>query len=211
MGRGTSIAAAAAALLFAASVGCVSQSGELDTDTPPVVESECPDDDLVVAEACDDVYCGAPEVTIGAGGSDFQPLGDGAAQRLYFGSNGGTGGYHLFLSVQTEHLCPIVWLEPSVEVETDDGEVHEVYTERLHVLAVRPEENSSRQIYWGIRAPVPCSFWPSDPSRDATCGEDQSRDGHIDDLRVRLSIVAEDHDDRASADERWVDVECCGD
>lgn len=207
MGRRNTIAALAVGLLLAASSGCVVGTGELGPQAAPAPEAECGDGDLVVAEACDDVFCGPPEVILGSGGAEFEDIDDKDVLDLYFGSQ---GGYHTFLSVQTRGLCPILWLEPRLEVDVD-GELHTLYSEDLHVLTVRPEEGSDLQNYPGMRVHVPCAYWPEDPERDASCGENQSRMGHIDQMRVKVSITAEDHDNRAATDERWVDLDCCED
>ncbi len=203
-----SLAEGVGVLVVALCVGCTTEQGELDVDTAPVVETGC-GDDLIQAEACDDVFCGDPLVTIGTGGSEFESVNDGDVLSLFFGSNGGSGGYHVFLSVQTEQLCPIVWLEPRLEAQVD-GVWHTLYDERLHVLAVRPDAASTEQVYWGIRAPIPCAFWPGDMEREASCGEFQSRYGRVDDLPLRVSVVATDHDGREQIDERYVEASCCG-
>jgi hypothetical protein len=197
-----------ALLLVLTLVGCPTPDGAWDEEAPPVVETGC-GDALVVADACEDVYCGSPEVRLGTGGAEFEDVERDDALPLHFGSNGGSGGYDMFLSVEMERLCPIVWLEPKVEARVD-GAWETIYTERLHVLAVRPQEGSSEQVYWGIRAPIPCAFWPDDPSRDATCGTFQSRRGFVNDLPLRVSVSAEDHDGRLDVDEREVVADCCG-
>lgn len=203
-----SIAALAAAGIAWAIAGCVPVGAEVG-EPLSVVEDGCSDDDLHIAESCEDEYCGPPIATIGTGGSEFLPIEDDDALTLYFGSNGGSGGYHLFLSAKTERLCDIVWLEPRVQVYVD-GAWETIYEEQLHVLAVRPEEGSSEQLYWGIRATIPCAFWPHSEERNS-CGPFQSRRGFIDDMRVRVSVTATDHDGRTDTDRREVTAACCGD
>jgi hypothetical protein len=189
--------------------GCVLGEGELDMAGNATFDGECADGERFESDACDDVYCGGPRAEIGSGGGTFETVEDGDVLPLHFGANGGAGGYHLFLSVQTERLCPILWLEPRIEAEID-GAMTTIYEQRLHVLAVRPDDASSEQSYWGIRAPLPCALWPDDPGRDASCGVFQSRYGHIEDTAVRISVTAEDHSGRAAHDERWIEPECCG-
>ncbi len=198
-------AAAFATLLLGAASGCLPERGELDMAGGATIAADCPIADEVVAEACDDVYCGGATVEVGTGGADFETVDEGELLPLHFGSNGGAGGYHLFLSMEAENLCPILWLEPRIEAEVD-GRMVTLYSQRLHVLAVRPDQRFSRQGYWGIRAPIPCAFWPDDPERDATCGEFQSRYGHIEDLDIRVSMTVEDHDGRVAQDSRWVNA-----
>lgn len=187
-------------------VGCDPALGDDDDGTGPPVPTDCPDEDLHVAEACDDTYCGDPIVRLGTGGATFEPLSEGGDLDVYFGPQ---GGYHLFLSAEMERLCPIVFLDTTMEIQLD-GERHTIFDQRRHVQAVRPTpDESSVQQYWGIQGIVPCNLYPDDLDHDQPCGTFRSRLGHIEDFEVTVTLRAEDHDGRVSSDIKTLQPVCC--
>lgn len=172
----------------------------------PAIPEGCADEDLVVAEACDDIHCGDPVVRFGTGGSEFEPLAEGDEVELWFGAQ---GGYHIFVSTEMEQLCDIVFLETTMEVDYR-GELREIFSQTRHVQAVRDDpESSARQQYWGIQAFVPCNFWPNDPNHDPSCGPFTSRSGHLDEYEVVITVTAEDHDERTVEDRKRLQPVCC--
>jgi hypothetical protein len=183
--------------------------GSTGTVEPP---DGCPDEDLFEAEACDETYCGDPVVSVGVGGSSHEPVDDGQTVPVWFGSQ---GGFHINISVETENLCPVVFLRAAMDVR-DPGtdEWTEVFQQERHVQAVRPAVDDSMQQYWGIQGFVPCEYWPeyiseSNPDEPVNCGETTSTMGHIDDKEVRIRLEAEDHNGRIGNTEVEVDPECC--
>ena len=192
------------ALALLGVAGCGPALGD-DDDVLPVPE-DCPDEDLYPAVSCEDTYCGAPAVRLGTGGSDFMPLSDGGELDVYFGPQ---GGYHMFLSAEMEQLCPIVFLELTMDVYVD-GRRHEFFNQTRHVQAVRPlPDQSSLQQYWGIQGLVDCNLYPDDPDHDLACGTFRSRVGHIEDFEVTITLRAEDHDGRMASEIKTVQPVCC--
>jgi len=195
-----------------AALGLVACAPELP---PPVVE-DCPEEDRVVAEACDDEYCGAPTLAVGVGISEHQPLPPGAPIPVARGNQPPEGGFHFNVSVEMERLCPVVFLRTSMQVSArGEGAWESVFDQERHVQSVRPEpEASSRQQYWGIQAFVPCEHWPEflveeDPPTFASCGDETSRAGPIDEFDVRIVVEAEDHDGRVGVGELVGMPTCC--
>jgi|GEM_PF-2095003 len=185
-------------------------TGSTGFESPP---DGCPDEELYEAEACDEVYCGAPEVVLGVGGSSHEPVDDGATVPVWWGSQ---GGFHINISTETQNLCPVVFLRASMQVrEPGEADWTEIFQQERHVQAVRPEpETSSRQQYWGIQGFVPCEHWPefyspSDPDNPVSCGIETGIAGAIDELEVRIVLEAEDHNGRIGTAETELLPECC--
>lgn len=186
--------------------------------TPP---EDCPDEDVYVSDPdnCEEIWCGDPEVEAGSGNaSEHVPLSgaDGDAVPIVQGPQ---AGYHVWMSLRTERLCPVIFVRPRLFVaDAVGGAETAMYDTQLHVQAVRPREGEpeydadrpSLQSYWGIRGNVPCEYWPDNTEDNApTCGADQSSMGHLEDFAVRLEIEVEDHNGRVATTSAWIQPECC--
>ncbi|HCP48382.1 MAG TPA: hypothetical protein DIU15_20255 [Deltaproteobacteria bacterium] len=178
-----------------------------DDDTLPLPE-ECSEEDLFVAEACNDqVFCGDPIVRVGTGGSEFQMVLDDADMPIWYGTQ---GGYHVFFSAEMENLCPVVFLRIKMYLDPGDGELVLLHDQERHVQAVRIEpEVSSRQWYWGINGFLPCEYWPNDPNNSPNCPEGSGSQGHLEDYEIVMEIEAEDHNQRIAIDQKRVQPFCC--
>ncbi len=169
---------------------CGPETDDDDTTGPP--PGDCAEADLFEAEACAQTYCGAAEVAVGTGSSEFAPLSDGEEVVIRYGAQ---GGYHIDITAQMYNLCPIVYLVPSMHVDMGDGELVEIFTQNRHVQALRTEPDvSSEQQFWGIRGFVPCEYWPDDPDHDIECNDGgQGSEGHLEDFEVVIRMEAWDH------------------
>ncbi|MEE2828586.1 MAG: hypothetical protein VX498_05330 [Myxococcota bacterium] len=197
-----SIAAGSLALLL---LGC--EGGDDDDDLPP---PDCPDGELFEATACDEVYCGEPVAQIGTGTSGYEALTDGQEVPIWFGAQ---GGYHIDITVEMNNFCPIVFLRPSLWLDSGDGsELIEIFDQNRHVQAVRVEPTvSPLQQFWGIRGFVPCEHWPDDPDRELSCGSGAGSEGHLEDFVVEIRMEVEDHNGRLASDTKRVQPVCCND
>lgn len=190
---------------------------EPDPDPP----SDCPDGELFVSdpEHCEETWCGDPVLEAGTGNASRHAELSGDDGEPVPIVRGPQGGYHLWVSVATERLCPVIFVRPRLFASDAIGGAETlIYESQLHVQAVRPqpgdieyqEGHPSWQAYWGIRGNVPCEFWPDDREDDPpSCGEAQSSLGYIEDFAVRLEIEAEDHNGRVAVSSSWIQPECC--
>jgi len=179
-----------------------------DNDGGPPVPEECPEEDLFVAEACNDqVFCGEPIVRVGTGGSEFQAVLDEEDVPIWYGTQ---GGYHVFFSAEMENLCPVVFLRVKMYLDPGDGSLELLHEQERHVQAVRVEPDvSSKQWYWGINGFLPCEYWPDDPDNSPNCPEGPGSVGHLDDFEIVMEIEAEDHNERVAVDQKRVQPTCC--
>ncbi len=173
-------------------------------------------DDPVVAEACDDEFCGDPIVRAATGDAPerFALLGAEPRAGIHFGSQ---GGYHIYGGMETENLCSVVFLTFRLLVAPDatiPAEEHtEILRDQRHIQALRCdrltepsmgtgvtaefcEDRPSLQRWWGAELRFSCAYWPldNDPNHQPFCGEEAV--GHIEDMHVLLEVVARDHDER---------------
>jgi hypothetical protein len=187
----------------------------------PVPPEDCPDEDLYTSnpEHCAEIWCGDPVLEAGTGTASQHTALSGTDGEVIPIVQGPQAGYHLWMSLRTERLCPVMFVRPRLYVaQTIGGAETPMYDTQLHIQAVRPQsgepeyedEHPSLQTYWGIRGNVPCEWWPNNPADGApSCGPDQSTSGYLEDFAVRLEIEAEDHNGRVAVASQWVQPECC--
>lgn len=184
-------------VLGAALAGCEPNGGD------------CADRVEAMAENCDDVFCGDPVVDIGVGGSSHEPVEDGQTVQI---TEGPQGGYHVFVSLQSEQLCPVVFVRPTVTMLADPEVV--LFETQRHVQAVRSEpDEPTRQSFWGITAFVPCEYWPRPWRKGAPdiCSDAQPGGwmAHVEDFGLRIELEVEDHGGRVAHDMVEVQPVCC--
>jgi len=171
----------------------------------------CSSGDPFDATACDEQYCGPAVARIGTGIGGYEPLSDGDEVDIRYGAQ---GGYHIDVTVEMDNFCPIVFLRPQMLVDPGDGgDLIPVFDQNRHVQAVRVEPNESPlQQFWGIRAFVPCEYWPFTPDEPMTgpgCGPDQSSAGMLQDFAIEIRLEVEDHNGRLASDSKLVQPVCC--
>ena len=173
--------------------------------------------DPVVAEACDLEICGPPVLRAATGdgpGRFRESPAEGPIPFVYASGNVGGGGYHVALALETENLCPVIFVAGRLLVEPDGADPVEVASVDVHVQAPGCEqlanlgavgltqdlceESPSLQRWWGAELRILCPWWPDDPSPDRphTCGEEPL--GRIDQVEVIYELEVRDHDDRTA-------------
>jgi len=185
--------------------GCVAGGDDDDAS------SDCPLEDRFTSneqEACQENFCGLPEVWPATGNSPetFRVLEAGDTIPLWFGAQ---GGYHLEFAARTQNLCPVIFLDFELYDITDGAETL-IHSVRRHVQAVREPDADppSLQRWWVEQFRFPCVWWPDDPNHDPTCSDEPV--GRIEDADLLFRIQSEDHNENRSAvAEVPVSAECC--
>ncbi len=213
-------------------VSCILLSGLLSLgpacDGPS--GEECPDGSPrervpAVAESCSDVFeCGPlVQLAYATGPDDFAPIEDGSEQPIYYGTQ---GGYHLNVAAEMHELCPVVFLNFSMDIQREDGTRDRIQELDRHVQTVRCSNQgelfadgcdgeSTQQRWWALQLAIPCDYHPDDPEdRELNC-EDEPVE-HLEDLDIVLRVEAWDHSYQADPDqarrtsmEVAVDPVCC--
>jgi len=184
-----------------------------DDDDGADDDDACPDE--YEAEACAEVFCNLPTVEVGTGTDGFAPLAEGQAVPIVYGAQ---GGYHVDMTVRMTELCQIVFLQATMYLDPGDGgDLIEVFGQTRHIQAQRQDPDSSVQDFWGIRAFVPCEYFPDDPDHSIECDPGSGSAGHLEDFEIVLKMEAWDHNVgaggeeqvRYGSDERRVQPYCC--
>lgn len=171
----------------------------------------CSSGDLFDATACDEEFCGPATARLGSGIGGYEPLEDGDEVDIFEGSQ---GGYHINITVEMDNFCQIVFLRPQMLVDPGDGgDLIPVFAQNRHVQAVRVEPNESPlQQFWGVRAFVPCEYWPfapDEPNIGPGCGPDQSSAGMLQNFDIEIRLEVEDHNGRMASDSKQLQPVCC--
>ena len=194
-----------ASLIVMLGLGACGVSDDDDTG------GNCPSGELFDATACDEEYCGPAIARLGTGIGGYEPLSDGDEVDIRYGAQ---GGYHIDVTVEMDNFCPIVFLRPQMLVDPGDGgELIPIFDQNRHVQAVRVEPNDSAlQQFWGIRAFVPCEYWPFGPEEPVIgpgCGPDQSTAGMLQNFEIVIRLEVEDHNGRIASDSKQLQPVCC--
>jgi hypothetical protein len=164
-------------------------------------------DQCVQSSACDDVFCGDPELKIDAGERDSAPFEDDTIPITFGDANTSGCGYHFMLAFETENLCPILFVRYQLDLLGIDGARLDS-AERL-VQFVRTSEDSTVQRFWNERSRVPREFFPDDPEHADVCPEDSGSSAYCNEFELLISVEVEDQDGRIATDQRVLDPVCC--
>lgn len=185
--------------------GCVAESGTL------VDWGDGEDCEPIDSGFCDDVHCGDPVVELGVGRTGFGSIEDDVMPITFGTGNGGGCGYHLDLAVRTEQLCPVLFVDYTVDLLGVGG--GPLYEGSNHVQFVRDSEpaepGSTVQTIWNLRAHIPREHYPNDPTHFEVCPDDAGSDGPCDEFEFLIRLQVQDHSGRMAMTERVLDPECC--
>lgn len=173
-------------------------------------------EDGVVAESCDDTFCGEPTLvladaaSLGEGGIAFTHLEDGDPVQVHYGSQ---GGFHISGGVETTNLCSVLYLDFKLEVAADaTSERVTIVEDQQHVQSLRCsrlvedgapgvtaddcDEVPSFQRWWntGRMLTLPCDHRPIYEGGFVLCENPPVQP--IDEHPAWLTITVRDHDDR---------------
>jgi hypothetical protein len=180
---------------------------------PPPGPGNCPagQDEFVSTDppACAETFCGEPLVDVGTGASGWEAVTAGAALPV---NQGPQGGYHVDVAVRTENLCAVVYVDYGIDAVLGDGSRTPVYVAEnpRHVQAVRQGgEDGSLQVYWGLRAFIPCEWWPDQDEGGWDC-EGEGSAGRIEGQPAVIWAEVWDHNEgRIGEAELEIQPECC--
>ena len=186
-------------------------AGVLLTGCPTEEGEDCPDGSpreavAAVADACSDVFDCPPsvELAFATGPEDFGPIVEGSEQDVYYGTQ---GGYHLFVAAEMHNLCPVVFLNFSLDIEREDGTRETIQEQERHVQTVRCSQQGdlfadgcdgepTQQRWWSLQLSLPCEYYPDDPEeRELNCETEPVE--HIENLDVVLRVEVRDHSEQA--------------
>jgi hypothetical protein len=206
---GRLVALAAAVILPVSLPGCPPDAGG---GPGPGAGGACAEGEPFVSrapEGCDETFCGAPIVELGTGADGFHSF---AGTDTILIETGGQGncGHHFTLAVRTEGLCPIIYLYFTVEAVLDSGDRVAIAETQHHVMAVRGDDGTSSQAYWGVREFISCEYWPEGGCPSTLCPGNCVAPVPLDTIRVVLRVDAEDHSGRKGSDELELQPLCCG-
>ncbi len=172
----------------------------------PGADEEC-DDEVHIADACNEVHCGEPTVEFGTGSERFETVEPGDELAIWYG---GQGGYHFEISTRMEQLCDLVYIRTRMYADLGDGLETIADDERYRQTDRIGEPNWSTQEFLGSSALIPCEHWPDDPDRDPYCNiADPGAAGPINQLDLILRVEVRDRDDRRAVEEKPVVAVCC--
>jgi hypothetical protein len=164
------------------------------------------DCETVACNLGDEVFCGDPQVRIGTGFSEFEPILNGEMPIVFSSFNGlGACGYHLSLGFETEQMCPIIRLDYEVHLLGIDGGAIADGTRAIQF--VREDEGSSVQQIWATRAFIPQEYYPRDPAHADVCPGDQKLP--CDESQFLVRVEVEDLTGRFASVETVFDPVCC--
>jgi len=150
------------------------------------------------AQSCDDIFYGEPVVRLGEGTGGYSYLADGDEIPIGFGGQSGCG-YHVEFGLETENLCPILWIDYQVELLGLDDAVEPIAIDTRHIQFVREAPGSSLQQIWALKIFIPPEHYPTDPPHADQCPPDAGSAGHCDEVDMYVTLTVEDHDGRTAS------------